>query len=194
MKNCLLTLGEIEKGLEEEFAKLEPEISGYRLCKPGLSTSQLQDVESALETNLPDSFKRMVRAYDFGDLTVGGVFFGQTGNYAKFLLDQNGQHREYPWWESGARPKQLLMIAGSDGYVILLSCDDGKISAYLRAGRWSENAVISADFESFLRACGTVYLKRPQTKDRAGFVESIMQSAGGARESKFWTELIGGTT
>jgi len=86
MKSCLLTLDEIETGLEKEFAKLEPEISGYRLRKPGLSMSQLQDVETALETNLPDSFKRMVRAYDFGDLTVGGVFFGQTGNYGKFLL------------------------------------------------------------------------------------------------------------
>lgn len=192
MKSCLLTLDEIETGLEKEFAKLEPEISGYRLRKPGLSMSQLQDVETALETNLPDSFKRMVRAYDFGDLTVGGVFFGQTGIYAKFLLEQNGGHREHPWWGAAARPERYLMIAGSDGYVILLHSDDGKISAYLRAGRWSENAVISADFEVFLRACGTVYLKRPQTRDRAEFVESIVRSAGGATESKFWTELIVG--
>lgn len=186
----LLTLEEVRIKLDEEFAPLEPDITGYRLRVPGLPRSDIEEVESLLGAKLPGSFVEIISKYDFGDLTIGGVFFGHTGNFGEFLARENGGYRDYPWWGDSERPKNLLMIAATDGYVVLFDISTDAISAYLRSSSWRESRVVSVSFELFVRAVGTLYLLKKQMKNENEFLDEIRAAVGCSADTKFWDELL----
>lgn len=104
----------------------------------------------------------------------------------------NLENQEYPWWGTGEKPENLLLIGGTDGYVILLDCSDGCVKAYLRSSVWQDADEISQDFGLFFRGVGTAYLKKSEVRNSEVFAENLVGSGGSEKNVVFWSELISG--
>lgn len=121
----LLEFPEIQKKLEKLFDNIPEDIKPdcTDLCLKSLdsSFSILDEVETRLEVRLPNSFRETILHYDFGNLTLGGIWFGvgKDKNYAHVLVESNDdEEQNFMWWGNGRRPKNYVMIASSDGSIL----------------------------------------------------------------------------
>jgi hypothetical protein len=190
----LLSVDEIQKRLLEQYEASDREIAELNMKDSSLSEDQLDEFAAALSIRFPESFKEAVLLYDFGELNIGGVFFGQKGSYIEFLRSVNAPGTDPAWWGAGVRPRDYLMIGGTDGYVILLNTTDGSIVAYLRTEDWSANGRIAANFKQLVRGAGTVYFGRRTATDKKALGEEIAGECGADVHAKFWEELAQGIT
>lgn len=196
----LLSLNDIQRGLIEQYEALDGEIAELNMKASSLSDDEIDNFAATLNIELPKSFKELVLKYDFGRLSIGGVVFGHTGNYLEFLKSSNrldmspDWSRWEQWWGQGVRPQAYLMIANTDGYVILLNTTDGSIVAYLRSEDWNTNRRIADDFEQFVRGAGTSHFGRRTADNRRTFGEEIARRCGVNVHTKFWEELAQGIT
>src|SRR5437870_2774840 len=99
----LMRIDEIKTALDRMYVPPELQHPRLRLTPPGIASDALSGLEASLRARFPDSYRRLIATYDFGDLTVGRVVFGWTGDYGAYLQEQN-LHPEYPWWGGGNRP------------------------------------------------------------------------------------------
>lgn len=180
----LLTIEEVQRGLDAEFRPLEPGITGLRLVAGGASPDALEKVQSRLNFQFPDAFRRIVYAFNLGDLSIGPVSFCGTGDYLSELLQLNEQ---VTWWEPGAKPADRLMVANSDPYAFLLNAN-GRVSAFDQERGWSRAVDVAEDFESFIRGLGTIMLLRTNMTDKATLARTIAKEVG-AVDEEFWSFL-----
>ncbi len=194
----LLSVAEIRKRLFELYKASDFEIAVLNMKDSPLGEDQLDKFAAELGVRFPESFKEMILLYDFGELDIGGVFFGQKGDYLEFLRSANAPdvdpawRLDPVWWGSGVRPRDYLMIAGTDGYVVLLNITDGSIAVYLRTEDWSAHKRIADNFELLLRGAGTVDFGRSAAIDKRAFGEEVAGKCGVNVYSKFWEELAQG--
>ena len=69
----LLTIQQIQRGLDAEYLPMEPALRGYRLVAGGVSASARIECERGLGTTFPTAFRDAIEAFDFGWLTIGPV-------------------------------------------------------------------------------------------------------------------------
>ncbi len=188
----LLNVKEIKQKLDDEFLELEPEVIGYRLTNSKMDEHLVQELNSIFSVSLPQEFIDLILNYDFGDLTVGGVWFGNNDNYFKFLLNMNLENQEYPWWGTGEKPENLLLIGATDGYIILLDCKSGYIEAYLRSSTWQNAGKTSENFNLFFRGIGTAYLEKEELKENQELQKNLIEEVKPKKDVSFWSELING--
>src|SRR5580765_5674808 len=116
----LLELKAIQRGLENRFSQPKFNVPGLRLMRSNLDDLQVTELEQSLDVKLPENFRKLILTYNFCDLALGGVFFGAGGDYAKAVRKLNVE-LEYPWWgRFENRPTAFLLIASTDGHLILL--------------------------------------------------------------------------
>ncbi|WP_139208554.1 SMI1/KNR4 family protein [Achromobacter sp. NFACC18-2] len=181
----LLTLDEIEKGLDQEFRSLEPMLTGLRLIKGGVSEESLNHAENLFAVAFPDAFRTLIKTYDFGWLTIGPILFCNTGDYLHELWELNTQVR---WWGGDTRPANLLMVANSDPYSILLDLKSGWVMAADVEIGWQRATVIAKDFEVYLRGVGTIMLHRNQWRDTSPLGQAVAVDVG-ALDICYWSQL-----
>ena len=196
----LLKFSEIEKGLEKLFCDIptdiRAELTDLKLKESPLSTSDLLKIESILEVQLPDIFKRTILKYDFGGLTLGAVCFGNKENYVEYLIKRNTlqtKNREkdtyfLAWWGFSKRSLNHIMIGESNEYLILLNIETDGILAYSRTESYANAKPVASDFEIFVRAAATIYLRSQNELDNP-MLSSIFSSAN-LKNRKFWQEII----
>jgi hypothetical protein len=178
----LLTIEEVQRGLDAEFLPLEPGITGLRLVGGGASPEALEQVQSRLNFQFPEAFRRVVCAFDLGDLSIGPVSFCGTGDYLSELVQLN---KDVTWWGPGEKPADRRMVANSDPYAFLLNGTSGRVSAFDQERGWSNAVDIAEDFESFIRGLGTIMLLRTQVTDREALARKIAKEVG-AVDQEFW--------
>lgn len=181
----LLSIEEIRKGLDKEFLPLEPMLSGFRLVKHELPEQLVVNVENQLSVTFPAKFREMIQSYDFGKLTIGPIAFCGTGDYLKELIESNVS---VLWWGEGKRPHNLVMVANSDPFAILLDVNTGALLAMDAERGWQNSKIIAADFEEFLRGVGTVMLRRNEIADKETLAQAIVVAVGG-QDLDFWYGL-----
>jgi len=184
----ILSLKEIEQRLNEQYRDAPPELAYLRLRPSNLVAVDFTSLERKLEVRFPKTFSDLVREYNFGDLALGGVFFGNTERYDDFLLSINGTP-DIPWWGSGVRPFHWLLVAGTDGFVILLNVTSGQVFAYSRHSDWRSREFIACDFELFVRGAGTLALAQ-NVSDENALHKQPCQFCGGDEGSKFWLTSV----
>jgi SMI1-KNR4 cell-wall len=194
MQIKILSFSEIASELDNLFLAvpldIRTDLSDVLLKLSELNTEMIEKVNVILGVDLPNSFVEVIAQYDCGDLTLGDVSFGYHENYVEYLIDNNiNNERMLGWWGSGMRPPKYLLIAGSDGYVILLDIDTGEIVAYPRTQSYHQSEVIASDFSIFLRAVATVYLQL-RSEENKELLLNIPQLTGSASNSSFWREII----
>ncbi|MCP4527457.1 MAG: SMI1/KNR4 family protein [Aestuariibacter sp.] len=187
----LLSLDEMQRRLLEQYEAFDREIAELNMKDSSLSES---DLITALNIQLPESFKKLILKYDFGELNIGGVFWGQKGNYIEFLKSSNMPGASPAWWGQGVRPQNHLMIAGTDGYVLLLDILNGNIVAYLRTENWTENRRIADTFKQLVCGAGTIHFNRRICKDKKALGKKVARKCGVDVYIKFWEELAQGIT
>lgn len=181
----LLTIEEVQRGLDAEFLPLEPGVTGLRLIAGGASPDALDQMQSRLNFQLPEAFSRIVSEFDLGDLAIGPVSFCGSGDYLSELLQLN---EDVKWWGPGMRPADQLMVANSDPHAFLLNATNGRVSAFDRERSWSHPIDIAEDFEHFLRGVGTVMLLRTQVADKEALARKVAKEVG-AMDEEFWNFL-----
>jgi hypothetical protein len=183
----LLSLEEIQQGLDREFPPEPDFILYYQLRSGGVSESAVAECEKALDTVFPLAFRQLIRAYDFGHLTVGPVRFSYQGDYLKFLIELNtGKYS----WGAPERPAHLLEIGGSDPYSILLDTKHGSMHALDPALGWDRTTHIASGFDSYFRGLGTAQLLRGTVDDREALAQQLLADVGGT-DIRYWRHLAG---
>ncbi len=177
----LLTLDEIRAALDARFAPLEPATAGYRLRAPGLAS--VEPVEAALGVRLPETFRALVTAWDFGSLTIGPTAFGFATDYAAELVDGNTAP-DLAWWGDGARPAGRLAVAYSDEHAILLDCETGAVLALGHGRPPSQAVAVARDFQAWLRGVATRAL-RPEAE-----ADAVAEAVGCPADGRpYWRAL-----
>lgn len=187
MKKILLEFSEIEEKLEKLFLdipkNLKSELTDLKLKKSNLSLEDISILERSLNIKLPIVFKQMILMYDFGDLTLGGVNFGNKENYIKYLLKKNVNR---------IRDKSFLKyieIADTDGYIVLLNTEKEKIHAYSRTKSCNDAEIVASDFKRFVQAAATIHIKF-QLNDNDSSLYEIPYIVGSLAKNDFWIEIL----
>jgi hypothetical protein len=190
----LLSLKEIQTRLLELSRAFGGGIPELNMKASMLTGIELDELGVGLDVRLSESFRKVLLLYDFGELNVGNVWFGQRGDYIEFLEFSNGPDVFPPWWSQGIRPKDRILVAATDGYIILLNTADGGVAAYLRSEDWSANRRIADTFELLVRGAGTVYFGRQETDDQRALGKEVAMLCGADTSSRFWQDLAQGIT
>jgi hypothetical protein len=163
--------------------------AGMQLRPSPLSRGQLQAVEGALGRDLPDHLLQIALTYDLGGLELGGVVFGDETDFSTFLIRQITQPQVS--WGALVRPPELLLLGGSEGYLIMLDCFNGKVLACLRDAPLAERRVVASDFSKFFRGLATLFLE-DEVADPDAFAGELARATGGDPEGDFWLHRVRG--
>ena len=182
----------LNKKILEVFSNCDQElVNRLQLLESTLSDSELKYVESTLEISLPNDFYQMVLKYEFGGLIIGSLTFGYPQKYSQTLIDDNDEDLDYPWWgTNNKRPMNFLRVAGTDGWVVLLDTNTGKLYAFLRTSIWERHEFIAPDFNLFVCAMGTIYLATQSAEivNRTALYQDLDIEGN----SQFWQEVCEG--
>jgi hypothetical protein len=185
----MLTEQEIVESLDSQFLPLEPDVTGLRLRRPGLSSDAATRVSLELGVSLSSSFLRLAREYDLGDFTLGPIAFGHGASYEVQLRNLNTKG-EPQWWGEGNRPAHLAMFANSDPRAFLLDTQTGSILALHHGLRVVEAVLVATDFALFLRGAATILLARLESGIDERGATLIAHEVGASGEGRpFWSEL-----
>lgn len=192
----LYEINEIKDRLYTQCEALNFEIPELEMKKSSLLEADILGMETILDCALNLSFRKLIFKYDFGNLNLGGVFFGQTGDYLSFLKKSNLLDDYGSWWGIGKRPKNHLMIAGTDGYVLWQDQFTGKVYVFLRSESHEASSQIALDFTLLVRAAGTIFFERRKTEDPGNLGINIANECGAVDNGgkQFWKELALGIT
>lgn len=190
----LLSVATIRQRLDDQFLPLEPALTGLRLIESAIPSSRLRLCEKQLGVTFPESFVKNVTHFDFGRFTVGPVAFCNTGDYFAWLTTINDTMAThgYPWWGSGERPSEFVMIANSDPYAILLNTKVGNVLALLHGESWRDSGMnVATDFEYFVRGLGTVMLERNSEGRNKQLANDVALAVGVQPGNAFWLHMAG---
>lgn len=186
----LLTLNDIQRQLIAQYEALGGEVPELNMKDATVGSSAVTDLESQLGASFPLQFRDLVQRYDLGRLNIGGVFFGQKGDYLAEMRSWNGGNPFPAWWgEKTTRPERFLRVAGTDGYIVLLDCTDGTVSSFLRSACCLDATRIASDFALLIRGAGTVHFARRRAPDKEQMGREVARACGAELASEFWEEL-----
>ncbi|MFO0968173.1 MAG: hypothetical protein U0793_21665 [Gemmataceae bacterium] len=188
----LFPLDTIRKRLDDEFLPLEPTLTGFRLIESPVSPDVVLQCARRLDVAFPSSFADAASHFDFGRFTIGPVAFCNTGDYFAWLVkvNENTSSHAHPWWGEAQRPHDLIMIANSDPYAILLNVNTGQVLALLHGDVWAKGAfVVARDFDVFFRGLATVLLQRRPGGENEGLARKVAAAVGVEPENAFWLEV-----
>lgn len=189
----LISLAEIQRKMLEQYTMLDSEIPELNMKNSSLSVSEVETLETQIGSNFPEDFRAALLRFEFGDLNIGGVFFGQAGSYEEFLKNSNLMNLPGCWWGSEDRQKELIMIAGTDSYVILLDCVSGNVFCFPRGQDWNSMTLVACDFQLFLQGAGTIFFKRKNSDDKDALGKEVgKQCVKHDQPPLFWSELAQG--
>ncbi|MFZ3003916.1 MAG: hypothetical protein WA071_26615 [Undibacterium umbellatum] len=188
-RNCinmkLLSIREIQSGLDKEFLPLEPMLSGYRIVEKVLSERIIAETETILKVKFPVEFRIIISAIDFGRLTIGPIVFCARGDYMQELIELN---TSVCWWEGMLRPSDFIMIGNSDPFAILLNVKTGRVLAMDSEAAFVSDRIIAENFQSFFCGVGTAILMKNDISDRRNLAKCISDCVK-CDDIEFWSGL-----
>lgn len=193
----LVTIESIPARIDEKIRRMHQELpepdpdffAGMELRPSSLDRRQIGEIETALGGPLPDEFCRIASTYDLGGLELGGVVFGDESDFSTFLLRQMIDPKA-TWGPSG-RPRELLLIGASDGYLILLDTSNGRVFARLRDAPNAERRVVARDFATFFQGLATLFLDEGLT-DADALARQVAADTGSDPGAGFWVHRAKG--
>lgn len=184
----LLSLEEIQQELDRKFLPLPEFMWNGRLRSGGVSDSALAECEKALGRKLPSAFCTLIQAYDFGDLTLGPVMFSFNGDYLQRLIDLNVG--KYSWGCIGC-PANLITVALSDPYSILLDTVHGTVHAHDPDLEWDQITHIASGFDTYFRGLAMAMVRLGKVEDSEAFAQQLLADVGGT-DMRYWRTMAGG--
>jgi len=181
----LLSIDDIRTGLDRQFLPQDPMFVGFRLIERPMPAGAIEHAEKTLAIAFPEDFRELIARFDFGNLTIGPIVFGASGDY---LAETTELNQETGWWGPGERPGNLLMIANSDPFAILLEIRSGCVYALDPDLGLQRTHKIAHAFVSFFLGVGTIVLMRQQVEDRHALATAVSGGVG-SEHAAFWLQL-----
>lgn len=188
----IYTISDLKSALDEIFLPIEDDIQGMRLTKNKSSESSTEFLAEHLHCTFPEDFVDITEEYDFGNFAIGNIEFGYKEDYFQRLIKINNAPEFNQWWQGSDRPSQIVLIAISDPYSILLDCRSGAIYAMLSDDEWLIWREVSVNFEAFVRCVGSIYLynlHNYQNLNKSQLLAAIT-SLTKAKDASFWEFLM----
>ena len=154
----LLTTNEIEAKLHEKFSPFDGEMGDLILKRRTTSVKNIKFAENMLGINFPEDFVDFLMKYNIDDFSLGSISFGNGGDYLEKIVRINNDDFNH-WWVGEHRPNDVICIAISDPYTILLNVRNGKVYAITSEQSMDEQEPIANNFELFIRGVGSHFLK-----------------------------------
>jgi hypothetical protein len=188
----LLDIDTIKQRLDDRFLPLEPMLTGMRLSPLPQNRTECEDCATRHELEFPSDFAQLTSQFDFGNLTVGPIVFGNDSDYFAGLYDANEDSalQQCAWWQGPKRPDGIIVVAQSDPFDIFLDTRQGSVMASGGAKDNSPRMVpIARSFEQFFRGIATVMLQRDPAGDNGALAISVAEAVGANPDSDFWQWL-----
>jgi len=192
----LPTLSAVISELDKKYAGSNTSSGVYTLTPFQTPLANVSETESRLGVTFPHTFVKLTTSYQFGKLSLGVIYFGDSGPYYQYLLTANQEPVEpiWPmitWWDSrnGVRPHHLTEIAFTDPHQVLLNVESGEVLAYDPAVEsWEDSYKVADDFELFIRGAGYADLFRGNDDDELNkkLAADIEEPVGAEPGHDFW--------
>lgn len=154
----LLTCDKIAKELENKFSSLGDDFSDLILFKRTAPLTDIDLLEHKLMLSLPDDFISFVSLYNLDNFSLFNISFGCGESYFERLFMLNSPNEFAQWWIGDKRPENMIVIALSDPYTILLNTQTGDIFAMTSESSMDSFEHIAANFSVFFSAVATLFL------------------------------------
>ncbi|QIG07003.1 SMI1/KNR4 family protein [Proteus sp. ZN5] len=154
----LLTLDEITKALEDKFSPLGEDFNDLVLLKRTTPFTDLNFLEQTLTLSLPDDFTSFISLYNLDNFSLFNISFGCGEDYLERLFMLNSPNEFAQWWIGDKRPENVIVIALSDPYTILLNTQTGNVFAMTSESSMDSFEHIAANFFAFFSAVATLFL------------------------------------
>ena len=181
----LLSISEIQSGLDKEFLPLEPMLRGLRIIEKVLSEQIIAKTETILKVHFPNEFRTLISSIDFGMLTIGPIVFCARGDYMQELIELN---TSACWWHGNLKPAEFIMIGNSDPFAILLNVKTGCVLAMDSEIGFVSDRIIAENFHSFFCGIGTAMLLKNEIADSRNLAKSISECVK-CEDIEFWSGL-----
>lgn len=154
----LLTLDQITKELEDKFSPLGEDFNDLILFKRATPLTGLGLLEQTLTLSLPDDFTSFISLYNLDNFSLFNISFGCGEDYLERLFMLNSPNEFAQWWIGDKRPENIIVIALSDPYTILLNTQTGNVFAMTSESSMDSFEHIAVNFCVFFRAVATLFL------------------------------------
>ncbi len=181
--STLMPLNDLRERLDAKFSNPQFDLSNQRLLSPGFPEKLLRGAEKDLDTHLPRHFFELLRTYDLSRFSLAGLMFEYGEKLRKFIEINLG--KPYPWWGAGNRPQEYLLVASTDGHLVLLSTIDGRLFAVEKSHKFNAQPIeIAHDFEHLIHLAGDIAVACTR-EDRLAVAEA-------GSNVRFWKDLARG--
>lgn len=154
----LLTLDEITKELEDKFSPLGDDFTDLVLFKRATPLADLDTLEQKSMLSLPDDFSSFISLYNLDNFSLFNISFGCGEDYLERLFMLNSPNEFAQWWIGDKRPENMIVIALSDPYTILLNTQTGDVFAMTSETPMDRFKHIATNFFVFFSAVATLFL------------------------------------
>jgi len=179
----LVPLDDLPQKLRDRVSRSKFDLSDLQLVEPGASAEVISRAEEHLGVKFPKEFAQLLERFDFSRLSMANLIFEYGRNLEKLIEANLGQ--PFPWWGTGARPSNLILVGATDGHAIFLSINDGRVIATEKGAVRQEEVCIAANFEELVRLAGSIALGA--TKGERTNIASTISAV------PFWKQLAAGT-
>lgn len=154
----LLTFDEITKALEDKFSSLGEDLNDLILLKRTTPFTDLGLLEQTLMLSLPDDFTSFISLYNLDNFSLFNISFGCGEDYLERLSILNSPNELTQWWTGDKRPENMIVIALSDPYTLLLNTQTGAVFAMTDESTMEGIEHIATHFSLFFKAAATLLL------------------------------------
>lgn len=196
--NNILSLKEIRKRLAEKYgSSFQAYPQHFRglipTSAPSMQQSEVMHMLANLGKRKFTDFQIVgLNVWNLGELVLAGFRFAVGESFAHALERMNSLSTA-AWWadtNSDNRPENLVMIAQSDPYILLLDLNDGGVFAFATyEGSYSAEFVARNVLE-LLRGLGTVELLSSRFSANTDMLTEFTQSLGDGTSQNFWLYQI----
>jgi len=194
-EGSLLALGAIQARMNEMYVMTGGDVPELAMRVPGMSPDEFNALSHELNYDFDDDFRETVTAYEIGGVSLGGIWFGQGGEYLRCLKRMNirSGHDEVWWADDLDRPLSYLMIASTDSYIVLLDSENGFVFSFERGRCWHTMDKVADSFSLLIRGAGSLFLRRKLAVNKKALGRNVAKQVGGNMVfDQFWVGLACG--
>lgn len=174
--------------LEERFGSLN--LPEFTLRPSSVDAKRIKEFQQSSGILLPNEFCNLIMRFEFRELDLKIVFgAGKGRDYLDWLYIRNTvQSGACPWWNSGTRPAEFILIGVHDAFIILLCLESGEVFAFRRGNEWKTKRLVASNCDIFIRALAT-YILRSEDGSNEAVLAQIMSACRSDLKQKFWDYL-----
>lgn len=153
---------------------------------------QMRRVFCELCEVIPRSVEELFMKCSIHRKSFGMFWSNETPTIFEEIRAMNTNESDDRWWGRGPRPKCLIMVSSTDGFIVLINALNEAVFAFSRYDEYTSNAVVARDFVWLVRGAGTLDLHRDSFSDPEKEAVELAMDVGSDDSElarNFWREF-----